>query len=97
MNIYEILESHTIIEWFSRTNVKDEYVKPRVINPEGEWQVDQEYSKRRTSDSTYKVRTKPVQDVPVRTTVSQYHLFLEDGPPDSTMLYVRDLCYTMSN
>ena len=28
MNIYEILESHTIIEWLSRMNVKDEYVKP---------------------------------------------------------------------
>jgi hypothetical protein len=40
MNIYEILESHTIIEWLSRMNVKDEYVKgeyvkPRVINPGG--------------------------------------------------------------
>jgi hypothetical protein len=33
--IYEILESHTIIEWLSRMNVKDEYVKPRVINPGG--------------------------------------------------------------
>jgi hypothetical protein len=43
------------------------------------------------------VRTKPVQDVPVRTTVSQYHLFLENGPPDSTMLYVREVCDTMSN
>ena len=31
--IYEILESHTIIEWLSRMNVKDEYVKSRVINP----------------------------------------------------------------
>jgi len=35
-NIYEILESHTIIKWLSRMNVKDEYVKSRVINPEGE-------------------------------------------------------------
>ena len=34
--IYEILESHTIIEWLSRMNVKDEYVKSRVITPEGE-------------------------------------------------------------
>ena len=33
--IYEILESHTIIEWLSRMNVKDEYVKSRVINPGG--------------------------------------------------------------
>ena len=33
--IYEILESHTIIEWLSKMNVKDEYVKSRVINPGG--------------------------------------------------------------
>ena len=33
--IYEILESHTIIEWLSRMNVKDEYVKPRIIDPGG--------------------------------------------------------------
>ena len=33
--IYEILESQIIIEWLSRMNVKDEYVKPRVINPGG--------------------------------------------------------------
>jgi len=33
--IYEILESYTIIEWLSRMNVKDEYVKPRGINPGG--------------------------------------------------------------
>ena len=33
--IYKILESHTIIEWLSRMNVKDEYVKSRVINPGG--------------------------------------------------------------
>jgi len=31
----EILESHTINEWLSEMNVKDEYVKQRVINPEG--------------------------------------------------------------
>ena len=43
------------------------------------------------------VRTKPVLRVPVRTTVSQYPLFLEDGPPDSTMLYVSEVCDTMSN
>jgi len=35
MNVYEILESHTIIEWLSRMNVKDEYVEPRIINPGG--------------------------------------------------------------
>jgi len=33
----------------------------------------------------------------VRTTVSQYPLFLEDGPPDSTMFYVHEVCDTMSN
>ncbi len=33
----------------------------------------------------------------VCTTVSQYPLFLEDDPPDSTMLYVREVCDTMSN
>jgi len=32
MYIYEILESHTIIEWLSRMNVKDEYVKPRRVS-----------------------------------------------------------------
>ena len=29
--------------------------------------------------------------------MSQYPLFLEDGPPDSTMLYVREVCDMMSN
>ena len=29
--------------------------------------------------------------------MSQYPLLLEDGPPDSTMLYVREVCDTMSN
>ena len=29
--------------------------------------------------------------------MSQYPLFLEDGPPDSTMLYVCEVCDTMSN
>ena len=29
--------------------------------------------------------------------MSQYPLFLEDDPPDSTMLYVREVCDTMSN
>jgi hypothetical protein len=41
------------------------------------------------------VRTKPVEGVPVRSTVSQYPFFLKDGPPDSTMLYVREVCDTM--
>ena len=34
--------------------------------------------------STYSVRTEPVQDVPVRTTESQYPLLSEAGPPDDT-------------
>ena len=29
--------------------------------------------------------------------MSQYPLFLEDGPPDSTMLYVREVFDTMGN
>ena len=29
--------------------------------------------------------------------MSQYPFFLEDGPPDSNMLYVHEVCDTMSN
>ena len=38
------------------------------------------------SMSTYSVRTEPVQDVPVRTTESQYPLLSEAGPPDDTKI-----------
>ena len=79
MNIYRILESHTIIEWLSRMNVKDKYVKPRVINPGG-WETGR----------------PGVQGWETGTTVSQYSSFLEDGPPDSTMLHVREVCDSSS-
>ncbi len=79
MNIYRILESHTIIEWLSRMNVKDEYVKPRVINPGG-WETGR----------------PGVQGWETGTTVSQYSSFLEESPPDSTMLHVREVCDSSS-
>ena len=81
--IYEILESHTIIEWLSRMNVKDEYVKTRVINPGG-WVTG------RPGVLKVQVRTKYVLN---RYRTYQYVLLYHNTPSFWRMVHQTRLCY----